>query len=391
MSMLVVSLMTIMGDSSFHPFPTEAIASGEVVPGTLLLNAVNHILCLTSDTSDIADEEHASRCTALVLRLLNSSSQFVTNFQQIGGLRRIVELLVSLTGLLRPHRRTHVSMTLATLECFRLLYFARPSHCAIVAALDSGLLLAYKRLSIMAAGDAVQKLREVAGAFIRSSLITQLIWPDIRRACEIAANRHKIDPMIFDNRWPEWREFVHFFFVCKVNHATFRLNRRSLYVCHNDYVMHISPPASAEDVRMRRRDWYLRHRWVCTRDHPKRNTTVVAGSRKMFVTYSNSDAIRTVALLYALKGVLSLVDAMDTSCTLLVRLDTFAELGPRVCRIHGSVEEVEGYIHIHASVLKVNEEATFLVSTVKLSTFMDVARTPTSQLASLNTLLKELF
>ncbi|KAI5821851.1 hypothetical protein K523DRAFT_381032 [Schizophyllum commune Tattone D] len=191
-----------------------------------------------------------------------------------------------------------------------------------------------------------------------------------------------------DDRWPEWREFVHFWMVCKVNHATFKLNRRSLFRCHNEYVMYISPPASAEDVRMRRRDWYLRHRWVCTRDHPKR---IVAGSRKMFVTYSDSDAIRTVALLYALKGALSLVDAMDTSCALLVRLDTFAESGPRVCRIHGLVEEVEGYIHILASVLKVDEEATFLVSTVKLSTFMDVAKAPASQLASLHTLLRELF
>ncbi|KAL1698431.1 hypothetical protein EV121DRAFT_274449 [Schizophyllum commune] len=372
-SSIVLAFAEIMEDTrSFSGMVNNPKTFEQTDPGAMLLNILKHVRWLASDfgSDRHVHEEHAEGCLRLIVSLLRASSRIVVSFHCVGGMSRLTSLLLKLTHFLGHLHPARHSMTLIALECIRLLSTTRPSHRGLVAALDSGLLLALHNICSLTGTASGVELQTAGSEIIQSTLISQLVWPSIRRAFEAAAIRHGINTHSRDAHWLEWRGLLEFFTLCKVNRVAYKMNRQSISsYCHNPKF------SMANTVRLA-----LRTR-----------VEVVLGSRDLSLSYEESDTIRVIALLSALKQPLPEDDIFRTPCALLIRLDMFEKSEPSVRMIPDFDAVMEGEMHIYATVLKMAQKATVLVATVQRSAYLTARRTPVSQLIAPSKILGDLF
>lgn len=398
-SSTVSSLMKAVDDANLFPsFVNDAVAFDDINPGVLLCNISRHARWLTSGFGGVcyAAEERVHQCVQFIMRMMTTSTRMTANFESVGGMVQLVQLFKALTLVLdRVHGEQWSSVASIVLECITVLHLARPSHAALVAALDNGLLLALYNVSATTMTGLMARVREAAGAFIRSALIHQLIWPGVRRAFGAAMVRHNIDSYISENHWPDLRQLIVHFKICDLNRVAFEANRGSRYQCNNPKC------ASQRGRRMKmcacamvfycskkcqKMHWRSTHRRQCAGEQLRTVTQLPS----MSLAYGDSSIIKFVALYYALMNPLTQEDLHPPHRALIVRLDMFDAAGPQVHLIDDFLPGLDGFVHIYTTVIRARQEATFLVVTARVATLLTVAGKP-AFMASMDMIPSDIF
>ncbi|TRM60864.1 hypothetical protein BD626DRAFT_503044, partial [Schizophyllum amplum] len=216
---------------SIPVFVNDAVAFDDINPGALLCNISRHARWLTSGL-----EERVHQCVQFIMRMMTTSTRITANFESVEA----------------------YSVASIVLECITVLHLAHPSHAALVAALDNGLLLALYSASATTMTGHMARVREAAGAFIRSALIHQLIWPGVRRD-DISENL---------DHWPDLRQLIVHFKVCDLNRVAFQIcnnpeRGRRMKICACAMVFYCSK-------QCQKIHWRSEHRRQCAGEQLRR-------------------------------------------------------------------------------------------------------------------------
>ncbi|KAI5823332.1 hypothetical protein K523DRAFT_357725 [Schizophyllum commune Tattone D] len=369
------SLMEGVGDLAFNAsLDSGALASDATDPGALP-RVVASTACWVDSVLDM-------ECCAVLLRRILNYGVIAANFQRAGGVRQLVQLLKALICVgYGTHPRSWSASASIVFGILCSIRSTNLTHSSLLEAIDEGLIYILHYLSAPTLGTFIAGVQATAGRFVQSELIHQLIWPAVRCAFGSAVKRDRIVLSISGDRWPIWNVLVTHFIMCEANQASVKLQPQ--FQCNNFFCtstggrklrMCACTTSFYCSKRCQKTHWRAGHRQECRRDF----VVTVIDSQGLSLTYIERSSIKFVALVYALRGSFEEATIYETvtSSAIVVHLDCFDASGPRVRLITDANPDMDGRMHVYATVTKVRKRAILLVATVKRSRMAELARNP---------------